>query len=115
LALSSLLFLFACYQRQVAELLGIGQQAGQQVLAALYALAVGASESVDMETRRQACRLLAGLARPCHAQLLAVAQAQGDQAVVGLVSSCDGERDVRLRRHLTDMRETFKAEGVLGF
>lgn len=102
-------------ERQVAEFLGIGQQAGQQVLAALYALAVGASESVDMETRRQACRLLAGLARPCHAQLLAAAQAQGYQAVVGLVSSCDGERDVRLRRHLADMRETFKAEGVLGF
>lgn len=98
-------------QQHIANFLGVtdGSSHGSNTLDHLYAMAAG-SKGADMETRRQSCRLLASMTHCCHEAVLAAAKQ--NQTMIGLVASCDTERDQRLRKYLVEIRDAFKARGA---
>lgn len=108
-ALTVLSDLCAEQSQRVAHSLGVVDSGGHGsgTLSSLYELAAG-SAGADMETRRQSCRLLAGLTYHCHDDVLQ--EARRNQTMINLVASCDSERDPRLKKHLMEMRDAFQAQ-----
>jgi len=96
-------------QRLVIGGLGIAE-GDQQTLQQLFAMAQGDGPTSDLETRRQSCRLLARLANHCHAEIIAAAQS--NSSVTQLLVSCDSQSDSRLRKHLVEIKEALRDNGV---
>lgn len=94
-------------QTTVAAGLALAQDGSQETLQRLFELVDAPS---DMETRRQSCRLLARLASHCHGAITAAAV--GNPSATQLLVTCDSQSDPRLKKHLGEMREALRAQGV---
>lgn len=96
-------------QRSVAGALNISQ-GDQATLQLLFAMALGDVAASDMETRRQSCRMLARLSNQYAGKIIEAAQLNA--SATDLLVNCDSQSDTRLRKHLGEMKQALRFNGV---